>query len=92
VFSRKLLLKYFLQWYKFTKIANLPPNFNIIDLVQAKASCSIKNEKSGHRFGNISTFEHKKQPPQPPLKTPTLTYNVVMGVKEKYSVSNDANR
>ena len=60
---------------------------NPVPLLSAvmKSSAAGGGSHSGGRdgFGNISSFEHKKQPPQPPPKTSTLTSKVVMGVRDK---------
>ena len=54
-------------------------------IMKSSASGSREASHSGIS-GNISSFEHKKQPPQPPPKTSTLTSkhgNLLKGIDNK---------
>ena len=55
---------------------------NPVPLLSAVMKSSARGF-SNSGTSNISSFEHKKQPPQPPPKTSTLTSKVVMGVRDK---------
>ena len=55
-------------------------------IMKSSASGSREASHSGIS-GNISSFEHKKQPPQPPPKTSTLTSkhgDLLKGIGNKF--------